>query len=122
MGLLANIGTWFSHFFKTLKQNLETFGQHAWTLLEPFITAFFSEAEKEIIASLQSLALTAVSQIATQGLPDSNAKRAAFSATMQAAAQAQGKTLTSQMENWLRENALAMYNAYSAPTPPTGQV
>ena len=67
MGLLSNIGNWFKHFFNTVKTDLETFASHAWTLLEPFIQAFFTEAEKEIIATLQTLALTAIQQVASQG-------------------------------------------------------
>ena len=114
MGLLSNIGNWFKHFFNTVKTDLETFASHAWTLLEPFIQAFFTEAEKEIIATLQTLALTAIQQVASQGMPTDKAKQDAFAQIMSDAVKAQGIQLTDSMTNWLREQALVIYKDWQA--------
>ena len=97
--------------------DLGTFAKHAWTVAEPFVQQFFSEAEQAILSSLQILAVTAIQQVASQGLPTTEAKQQAFSKIMQDAAKTQGLTLTNELEDDIRQMALRIYNAYTASTP-----
>lgn len=95
--------------FKALFNRARAFISRAWALAKPFLGQILSETANNIIASLQDLAVEAVSYVATQGLPTDEAKQKAFATYMAEKAKDQvGKLSTSQL-NLLREMALAIY-------------
>lgn len=82
-----------------------------WIIAKPFLEQVLSQTASNALSSLQALAIAAVSQIASQGLPTNDAQRKAFEDYMKAQTQAQGIILKDSELNLLRETALAIFKA-----------
>ena len=107
MSLWTKIVNW----FHSQADKVGAFISKMWTLAEPFLKEVLSQTASNALASLQSLAIAAVTQIATQGLPDDDTKRKAFENYMKAKLQEQGMVLKDSELNLLRETALAIVKA-----------
>ena len=106
MGLIAWIKSWFSKAASIVKK--------LWTLAEPFLKELLSASAKAAFDSLKSLAVEAVTYVATQGLPTDEAKQDAFVAYMTSKAKETVSALSTSELNLLRETALAIYKASQA--------
>ena len=109
MGFLGNIITWVKSIFTTIGTTLKSFADRAWDAFQPFMDAVFTEAKKEIIESLQDIAIVAIQQVMAQGLLTDKAKQKAFADILQKAAKDEGLELKDSMLNFLRETALTIY-------------
>jgi hypothetical protein len=107
MSIFSAIGSWIHGLFDKAAATINKY----WTLVKPFLMEVLSQTASNALASLQSLAIAAVTQIATQGLPDDDAKRKAFENYMKAQLQAQGLVLKDSEMNLLRETAVAIAKA-----------
>jgi hypothetical protein len=97
------------NFFHSLFDKAGAFIKKMWNLAEPFLSQMLSQTAANALDSLQALAIAAVSQIATQGLPNDDAKRKAFADYMKAKLQEQSIVLKDSELNLLRETAVAIW-------------
>ena len=81
----------------------------AWNAAKPFLSQILSNTAQLVWASLQELAVQAVAYVATQGLPDDEAKRKAFYDYMVKEAKEKVEELKDSEFNLLREIALAIF-------------
>lgn len=105
MGLFSAIGS----FFKNLFGKAGSLIQKYWELAKPFLQEFLSQSANMALTALQALAIQAVQQIASQGLPTDEAKQKAFAEYMKQALKDKGLTLKDAELNLLRETALAIW-------------
>ena len=97
--------TWFKSLFNKVGASIKKI----WTLASPFLNEVLSESAKNVWSGLQDLAIEAVKQIATQGLPNDEAKQKAFKDYMAQAAKDELSQLKDSEINLLRETAVAIY-------------
>lgn len=116
----ANIIAWFRSWVSTEARTFEEYAQHAWSLLEPFILGALGHLGQDEIAALKDIALTAIQTVEAQGLPTSIAKAEAWAIIVGAEAVKQEIQVGEDMMNWLRENALQVYNSWIATQTVTG--
>ncbi len=105
MFLLSAIG----NFFHALADKVGAFISKMWTIAQPFLKEVLSKSAQNALSALQDLAIAAVQQIASQGLPTDEAKQKAFADYMKAAAIQKGIELKDSEINLLRETALAIW-------------
>lgn len=118
--LWGNIIAWFRSWVVKEEHTFEEYAQHAWSLLEPFIMGALQHLGQDEIAALKDIALTAVKTVEEQGLPTSASKIEAWGAIVAAEAVKQEIQVGADMLNWLRENALQVYNSWIASQTVTG--
>jgi hypothetical protein len=95
--------------FKSLFDKVGKFIKKAWNLASPFLKEVLSESANLALKALQDLAITAVQQVASQGLPTDEAKQKAFADYMKKAVKEKGIELKDSELNLLRETAVAIY-------------
>ena len=105
MGVFSKIGD----FFKSVFGKAKTFIKKAWELATPFFKEILRASTAAAFESLKELAIEAVKQIATQGLPTDDAKRKAFADYMKVATEKEGIELKDYELNLLRETAYAIW-------------
>jgi len=101
MGLIA--------WMKGLFQKAGSLFSKLWNIAKPFLQQILSSSAQAVWSSLQDLAVQAVAYVATQGLPDDEAKRKAFEEFMLKAAKDKVEQLKDSEFNLLREIALAIF-------------
>jgi len=107
MSVFSSIGS----FFHGLFDKAGAFVAKMWNLAKPFLKEVLSQTASNALSSLQALAIAAVTQIASQGLPTDDAKRKAFENYMKAELAKQGIVLKDAEMNLLRETTLAIWKA-----------
>ncbi len=101
MGILS----FFSNMFKKAHDKIAG----AWKILQPVLVQVFQAELGVAVAGLRDLALQAIAQVATQGLPTDDAKRKAFCDYMKDALKKQGKESGQQAI----DTALVVWLAYA---------
>jgi len=105
MGLFATIKNW----FQGLLDKTGAFISKMWTLAQPFLKEMLNQTAQTALKALQELAIQAVKQISTQGLPTDEAKQKAFAEYMKNAVKDKGIELKDFEINLLRETAVAIW-------------